>query len=176
MFLFKLFGALLVIFSAGTAGMKIASIYSMRPRQLRTLQDALQMLDTEIMFTATPLPVALRKIGQAEAGEPAISRIFLAAAALLESSQGYTAGEAWRLALDEEFCRTALNADDYAVLRTFGEGLGASDRQEQHKKIVLTSQHLCKEEERAQKERERNERLWRYGGFLLGISIVLLLL
>ncbi|HHW40722.1 MAG TPA: stage III sporulation protein AB [Syntrophomonadaceae bacterium] len=174
MSLFKLIGAFLVIFSAGMAGMNIASYYSLRPRQLRALQDALQVLDTEIMYAATPLPAALRKIGQA--GDTAVSRIFSAAAALLESSRGYTAGEAWSRALDEEFRGTALDGDDYAVLRAFGEGLGASDRQEQHKKIALTSLHLRKEEEKAQREREKNERLWRYGGFLLGISIVLLLL
>ncbi|MGB9792076.1 MAG: stage III sporulation protein AB, partial [Thermacetogeniaceae bacterium] len=62
------------------------------------------------------------------------------------------------------------------VLRSFGEGLGASDRQEQHKKIVLTSKHLSKAEENAQQEREKCERLWKYGGFLLGLSVALLLL
>lgn len=154
----------------------MASFYSLRPRQLRALQNALQMLDTEIMYAATPLPLALKKVGEAEAGEPGISRFFLKTAALLESAQGYTPGEAWKLVLEEEFRSTALSSDDYAVLRSFGEGLGASDKQEQHKKIVLNLKHLSKAEEKAQQEREKCERLWKYGGFLLGVSIVLLLL
>lgn len=157
-------------------GIRVASFYSLRPRQLRALQNALQMLDTEIMYAATPLPVALKKIGEAEAGEPEISRIFTRTAALLESAQGYTPREAWQMALDEGFRGTALNSDDYALLRSFGEGLGASDRQEQHKKIVLNLNHLLKAEERAQQEREKCERLWKYGGFLIGLSIALLLL
>lgn len=172
--MYKLIGALLVIFAAGAAGLQIASSFSLRPRQLRALQEALQTLDTEIMYGQTPLPTALKKIGQA--GETVISRIFVSAGAILSMNGGYTGGEAWRQALDQEFGRTALNRDDYTILYAFGEGLGASDREEQHKKITLTAHYLRREEEKAQREREKNERLWRYGGFLLGISIVLLLL
>jgi len=76
----------------------------------------------------------------------------------------------------ENWQLTALSQDDYTILASFGEMLGLSDREEQHKNIALTSLHLGREEEKAQLEREKNERLWRYGGFLIGISIVLLLL
>ncbi len=64
----KLIASLLIICSAGLAGMRAASAYSLRTRQLRTLQEALQLLDTEIMYGATPLPAALSKVAAA-AGE-----------------------------------------------------------------------------------------------------------
>lgn len=63
--MWKALGACLVIGSMGLAGIKVASLYSQRSKELRLLQDALQMLDTEILYAATPLPVALKKIGQA---------------------------------------------------------------------------------------------------------------
>jgi len=171
---FRLIGALLIIGVAGWSGLWVASIYRRRPQQLRSFQSALQMLDTEIVYGATPLPVALQKIGQAI--EPAVGAVFRKAGKLLEKSCGYTAGEAWEKALGDEAENTALRSDDLIILKTFGEVLGASDRSEQHKNIVLTIQYLQKAEMEAEKEKEKNVRLWRYGGFLIGISVVLLLL
>ncbi|NPV28527.1 MAG: stage III sporulation protein AB [Firmicutes bacterium] len=170
----KLAGAFLVVSAAGLAGMHVASFFWLRPQQLRALQAALQMLDTEIMYAATPLPAALKKIGQA--AEPPVGAIFFAAGELLGTPRGCTAAEAWRQALLQEWEKTALNKEDFAILRSFGEGLGVSDREEQHKNIALTSLHLRREEERAERDRDKNVRLWRYGGFLAGIGIVLLFL
>lgn len=164
----------MVIGSTGVTGLSVASYFSRRPAELRSLQEALQMLDTEIMYAGTPLPVVLKKIGQA--GEGGIARIFMAAGDALGQEQGITPAEAWKKALSENWRLTALGQEDHAILASFGEMLGASDREEQHKNIALASLHLGREEEKAQLEREKNERLWRYGGFLLGISIVLLLL
>lgn len=172
--IWRLLGAVMVIGSAGLAGMLRASYFSRRPVELRSLQEALQMLDTEIMYAATPLPDALRKIG--EVGEGGIARIFTSAGEALCGERGLTPAEAWENALRENWPLTALGKDDYAILSAFGERLGVSDREEQHKNIALASLHLRQEEEKSQSEREKNERLWRYGGFLLGISIVLLLL
>ncbi|MDH7576213.1 MAG: stage III sporulation protein AB [Bacillota bacterium] len=130
----KLIGAFLVISTAGLAGLQIASYYSLRPRQLRALQAALQMLDTEIMYGATPLPAALKKIGQA--AEPPVSAIFLTAGELLGTPAGYTAAEVWSKSLLQEREKTVLSKEDLAILHAFGEGLGISDRQE-NIKILL---------------------------------------
>lgn len=170
----SLLGAVMIIGSAGLAGMLRASYFSRRPQELRLLQEALQMLDTEIMYAATPLPDALLKIGRA--GEGVIARIFTCAGEALVRERGIAPAEAWKRALRENWQLTALSKEDRAILSAFGERLGISDREEQHKNIALTSLHLRREEEKSQREREKNERLWRYGGFLLGISIVLLLL
>ncbi|KUK32230.1 MAG: Stage III sporulation protein AB [Thermoanaerobacterales bacterium 50_218] len=172
--MFRLIGALLIIGVAGWGGLWVASTYSRRPQQLRSFQSALQMLDTEIVYGATPLPVALKKVGQAV--EPAVGVVFQKAGKLLEKSCGYTAGEAWNKALGDQAGRTVLRSGDLMILKTFGEVLGASDRSEQHKNIVLTIHYLQKAESEAEKEKEKNGKLWRYGGFLIGISMVLLLL
>ncbi len=172
--MFKLLGAILIVFSSGLAGWRIGSGFTRRSRQLRSLQEALQLLDTEIMYAATPLPAALRRVSAYSGGT--LGDIFLEAGALLSSGCGYTAGEAWRMALDSGVRHTALAPEDRAILQAFGEALGSSDRAEQHKHIRLTACHLRQEEEKAERDRQKNERLWKYGGFLVGISIVLLLL
>jgi stage III sporulation protein AB len=170
----RLSASLLIICSAGLAGLRAASAYALRSRQLRTLQEALQLLDTEIMYGATPLPAALSKVAAA-AGD-AVGTVFREAGDMLGTSSGLTAGEAWNLAVDQNIRRTAFTQEDRAILRSFGEALGSSDRAEQHKHITLTTYHLRQEEEKAERERQKNERIWKYGGFLVGIGIVLLLL
>jgi stage III sporulation protein AB len=135
--MWKLVGACLVIGSMGMAGMTVASFYSRRSAELRSLQDALQMLDTEILYAATPLPSALKKIGQS--GGDIIARIFAEAGELIAAGQGCTVAEAWGKALQKNWSLTALNREDYAILYSFGELLGISDCQEQHKNIALTS-------------------------------------
>jgi stage III sporulation protein AB len=170
----KVIAALLVIAASGLVGLQAASYYCLRSRQLQALQSALLMMDTEIVYGATPLPAALDKVGKAS--DRAVGRIFLAAGQLLGQQQGWTATEAWSQALAGEWRYTALKQDDLAILKDFGEGLGASDRSQQHKKITLTVLQLQQDEEKARQDCGKNERLWRYGGFLLGLSIVLLLL
>ncbi len=172
--MWKMIGAALVIGSLGMAGIKVASLYSRRTAELRFLQDALQMLDTEILYAATPLPRAMRKIGNSGGG--VIAKIFAETGEFIVSGQGCTVAQAWEKALSQNWSSTALNREDYSILSSFGELLGISDCQEQHKNIALTSLHLCKEEEKARREQDKNMRLWQYGGFMAGVSIVLLLL
>ena len=160
--IWKLAGAFLVIGSTGMAGIKVASLYMQRSAELRSLQDALQMLDTEILYAAIPLPQALKKIGRS--GGDITARIFDEAGELIAAGQGCTVAEAWGRALQKNWGSTALKREDYAILYSFGELLGVSDRQEQHKNIALTSLHLRKEEEKARREQEKNTRLWQYGG------------
>lgn len=169
-----LMGALVVVSAAGMVGLQVAAGYSRRPRQLSALQQSLQLLDTEIMYVATPLPEALKRAGRS--GEAAVDRIFTGAAERLEQSRGWSAAEAWQTSLEQEYPRTALNLEDFQVLQAFGQGLGCSDRDEQHKRIAMTSWQLRQGEEKARRDSEKNGKIWRYGGFLLGISIALLLL
>lgn len=172
--MFKLLGAILIIAAAGWSGLSIAAVYTKRAQQLRSLQRALQILDTEIVYGATPLPSALQRVGQAV--DQTTGGIFRKTGSLLTSSLGYTAAEAWNHALSTIAQTTALNKEDLTILQAFGEGLGCSAQEEQHKNIALTMLHLQKVEESALKERDKNVKIWRYGGFLLGATVVLLLL
>ncbi len=172
--IWKLLGACLVVAAGGWGGLTVADELARRPRQLRALQAALQMLDTEIVYGATPLPEALAKVGRAAAC--GVGEVFSSAARLLESGRGYTPGEAWELALGRAGKETALSGEDRAVLAAFGKSLGCSDREGQHKNIALTLLHLRRLEEAAQAARARHERLWRLGGFLVGSALALLFL
>lgn len=169
----KLIGAVMVIVSSGLAGMALANVYAVRPKELRQLRSALQMLETEITYTATLLPDALSQVGLR--CEQAVARLFKRAAAELKTMSGCTAREAWETAVEEYSDGTALTAPDLSILRNLGNSLGVSDQADQVKHLHLTMEQLKTTEDRAEEEAARNVKLWNYLGFLGGLMVVLIL-
>ncbi|MDD3653713.1 MAG: stage III sporulation protein SpoIIIAB [Desulfotomaculaceae bacterium] len=169
----KMIGAMLVVTASGFCGLSVAGNYQRRPRELRSLRAALQMLETEISYGATFLPEALRQV--AGRCDQATAVLFSEAAAELSRMSGVTAAEAWDKALRKYYPRTALKPGDLAVLQNFGASLGISDRQDQIKHLHLAMEQIDNEAVIADDESARNVKLWRYLGFIGGLLVVLLI-
>lgn len=167
----KLVGALLVITACGLLGNDVARGYAHRPQLLRSLQTSLQFVETEINYGATPLPEALEKV--ARAGNPELAPFFLEVREQLLSPLGISIQEAWEKGLDNLNRYTVLEPRELELLAPLGAILGASDREDQVKHLRLTLQQLKQAEVRAREEGSRNERMWRYLGFLFGLMLVL---
>lgn len=170
----KLLGACCMIGGCGYLGLQISSNFSRRVRLLQVLQNGLTMLETEINFTATPLPLAMQRVGEKLEGEA--GSLFLRTGKKLVQYPGFSAGEAWDLSIGE-LCRLVpLTKEETAILRLFGWGLGVSAKEEQIKNIALAKEQLAEKEKAALEARGKNERMWRYLGFCTGAIAVLMLL
>jgi stage III sporulation protein AB len=169
----KLVGAIMVVVAAGLCGLKIAAGYAGRPKELRSLQAALQVLETEISYNASCLPEAFLEVGQRSRTTTAL--LFNTAAEELSGGKGLAAGEAWQKALEGYYQGTPLKPSDLAILRRLGNSLGRSDRADQIKHIKLTMEQLSNETTEADAEARRNVKLWSYLGFLGGLVVVLVL-
>ncbi|MBL0388145.1 stage III sporulation protein AB [Tumebacillus sp. ITR2] len=171
--MFKLLGGLLILGACTMAGFRMANRYAERPKQLRQFVSALKVLETEIFYAATPLPDACQRIA---ARLPApVGEFFHKMSDKLRDGRGLTGDGAWQEALDEMRSRLVLKEGDRDVLRQFGRTLGASDRADQIKHIHLGVAHLTAEEASAREDQARNEKMWRYLGALLGLTVVILL-
>lgn len=168
----KVFGAALVVIACTLAGRAVARAFAERPRQLRALQGALQELETEIIYGAVPLEEALEHIAVRE--DRLIGRFFTLVLKQWRGSPGCTASEAWSEALAGWHRGTNLTADDLAALKLLGCSLGASDRQDQQKHLVLAREKLAHEETEAWKVAGRTVKPWNYLGFLGGLVVVLI--
>jgi stage III sporulation protein AB len=98
--------------------MNVARGYAQRPRLLRSLQTALQLLETEINYGATPLPDALKMV--ATAGDSQIAPFFLTVRKFLLAPGGKGLGEAWEKGLKELKYYTVLNTRDLEPLASPG--------------------------------------------------------
>lgn len=169
----KLLGSVLVVVMATGYGFHIASRYADRPKQIRHFVAALQMLETEIQYAATPLPTACLRIGSRLPAP--VGNFFTALGEKLRDGRGLTADLAFQEAMDEHKSFLVLKDAERDVLLNFGHTLGVSDRADQIKHIHLAGAHLTAEESNARDEQARNEKMWRYLGALLGLTVVILL-
>jgi len=131
------------------------------------------MLETEIVYGATPIPILLNKIGNKSKNE--IGKIFLAAADLLNHNQGQTFEEVWYSAVNKNIQNTSFNKEDVEVLLSIGRNLGVSNCEDQMKHIRLIQEELKRHYEISIIEQSKNVKLFKNLGFLLGLSIVIML-
>lgn len=171
-FAVKLLGALLVIGASGFIGQVVSQNYLARAGQLRELGSLLGVLETEISYLKTPLPEIFDRLAATNRG--ACASLFRETRNLLLSGEGYTAREAWEIALERSYPFTALSTEDRAILLAFGRSLGNSGSEEQVKHIRELREYLKLQEARAREEGERNARVWGYLGVGTGLLLVLL--
>lgn len=169
----KLVGSAMVVAASGLGGMAVAGNYSRRPRELRSIRTALQMLETEIAYGATHLQEALSRV--ADRCDRSVAALFSRTAAELSSMSGVTAAQAWEKSICSYHRQSALKAQDLAILRSLGSSLGISDREDQIKHLRLAMEQIGSENLRAEEEAARNVKLWSYLGFLGGLLVVIVL-
>ncbi|HEX3015312.1 MAG TPA: hypothetical protein VHQ46_02850 [Desulfobacteria bacterium] len=167
------FAALLVIVGAcGLFGLLMAQRYALRPKQLREFHQAVETLQTEISYGATPLPQALKTA--ATGLEASIGGFFTEVARRIEA--GFSAEQAWHAMIEQEQGSFCLSEADWQIMRTIGNGLGTTDCLEETKKLRLASIYLTEAEAQAKERSAKLTRLWSYSGFLIGATIALVIL
>lgn len=169
----KLVGAAMVVASGTLGGMAVAGRYSRRPRELKSLGAALQMLETEIAYGANHMKEALEQV--AARCDKAVSPLFRMAAAELSTASGISAASAWGNSLEVYYRTSALKPQDLIILRSLGSSLGISDRADQIKHLTLAMEQIKSENVKAEDEAARNVKLWNYLGFMGGLTVVLIL-
>lgn len=164
----------MIIGAAGGLGLIVSSNYRRRVAELHWLRSGLQMLETEIIYASTPLPEALRRVSNRVA--PDVGRFFAEVSSLWERSAGESARTIWLEALEKYLSSSALLAEDAEVLKALAGSLGISDKADQEKNLLLAKKQLEEQEQIAERERGRYEKLWQTLGFLMGIAIVLVMI
>lgn len=169
----KLIGSVVIIAASTLGGFYIARSYSNRPKQLRYLQQALQMLETEIVYGAVPLHIAMSNIFDRV---PNIIRwFFYEMKKNLVELDGASTFECLEKAINEHFHKTSLKQQDKEILYQFGQTLGSSDKEDQRRHIRLAIQSLATEETLAREEQKSYEKLSKNLGVLLGLLVVILM-
>ncbi len=172
--LFKFIYSIIIVSCSSLLGFIFANTYIERSKLLNSLLYTLQILETEIVYGATPIPVIMQKIGNKSKKE--IKNIFLSTANLLNHNSGQTFDEIWYSAVTQEAKHTCLNKEDIDLLLSLGKNLGISNCEDQVKHIRLIREEFKRHYEFALMEQSKNVRLFKNLGFLLGITIVIIVL
>lgn len=168
MFFIKVFILFLIFLGSLKAGKIIAKKYSNRVTELKEMKNALNMFLTKIKFTYESVPETFSEIGNNINGN--IGKIFKTAS---ENMKEKSAGEAWEEVIDK--VETNLTDEDKSIIKNLGRMLGKTDLEGQISEIKLVQNFLNTQIDLAEKEKQKNEKLYKTLGGVIGLAIVIIL-
>lgn len=173
LFAFRTLLCLVVVCSLGLFGRVLGWSIRERPRQLGSLQAALNRLETEVGGSMTFLPEALLEL--ARLTRSPVDRLFTDIAGLLQQGE-MSAQEAWSQAIVDARGYLVLTVDDEQILLNLGANLGISHREDQTRHLGLARERLKQQEEAARMEEAQLARLYNALGWAAGMALVLMLI
>lgn len=163
----------IVVLGCGYIGAVLASRIDSRIAQIDELEKMLAQLAFNIGFLALPMKDAIKRITAAQGG--AVYKILKQTSELMEKYPDITVGEAWNEAIKCNKDLLCLKPDELEALRDFTCNIGKGDCQQSLDNIHITAAKLKLAKEEAVGEKNKNGKLYKGTGFLLGMLIVILL-
>lgn len=158
----------LIIYICAYLGMYKAKSYEIREKELKKLKNAFNFFRSKIEFTYEPIKDIFMQISKVLYENK--NNIFLKCVSYLEE---HTIENAWIMAIEDGIKN--LEKEDKEILKMFGKLLGKTDKNGQISEIELTEKFLDKQIENAEFEKNKNSKLYKSLGTILGIGIIIIL-
>lgn len=168
MIIIKMIIYTLIFLTCSFIGILKSQKYADRVKELKEFKTGLNIFKTKINFTYEPIPDIFKQIS--EKLNSNIGEVFKVAT---QKMKNVTAGEAWNIAISESILN--IEDEDKKVLKGLGNLLGQTDIRGQVNQIELTNNFLDEQISKAITQKEKNERLYRSLGMIIGIAIVIVL-
>ena len=150
-------------------GNMIAGKYRYRLEELKEMQSALNIFKTKIKFTYEPIPEIFDEISKNS--KKNIANIFEKAKTKMKTK---TASQSWAEAVEQS--ENNLNEEDKKTINMLSKMLGESDIEGQVSQIDITLNFLEKQIKEAEVERNKNEKLYKKLGTIMGLALVIILI
>ena len=159
----------MIFLSSSFIGKIIAGRYKYRVEELKEMKNAINIFKTKIKFTYSPIPEIFDEI--AKNSNKNVGEIFNLAK---KEMYNKTAGDAWEKAIFET--KNNLKQEDKKTLSMLSKMLGKSDLEGQVSQIDITLNFLEKQIKEAEVERNKNEKLYKKLGTIMGLALVIILI
>ncbi|WP_164218059.1 stage III sporulation protein SpoIIIAB [Virgibacillus sp. YIM 98842] len=166
-------GALLFIGTTTWIGFEWSHRLTTRPKHIRQLKNALQILEAEIVYSHLPLQDAFLNISN-QIPEPLKS--FFKSLFITMKKERISLHEIWDKQVVQLMGNSSLGDNEAEILKQFGRTLGQHDVHQQQKHIQLAVHHLDRELENARDNQFKYSKMAKSLGILCGLFIVLLLI
>lgn len=168
----KLIGSVCVIVGFAMLGAQKVSGLSAHAALLRQLQEALSSIRSEILFSLTPVPVLLERLG---ARQDAVGQLFQSCAGRMKELGDRAFADLWEECVELELGQ-ALKQEEFRVVAGLGAVLGRYDAQEQAGAMDHALDRLEQFSLRAEEERSRSGRVYGTVSVLCGVAAVIILI
>ncbi|TRM12679.1 stage III sporulation protein SpoAB [Lentibacillus cibarius] len=169
----KWIGALLFIGTTTLIGFEVSRKLNERPKHIREMKNALQILEAEILYSQLPLPEAFEIIAR-QIPEP-LSTFFHELHVSMHNA-GTDLYSVWDRCVNELLETSSLSDIEGEIVKQFGRTLGQHDFAQQQKHIHLTINHLDRQLEEARENQFKYGKMAKSLGVLCGLFVVLLLI
>lgn len=170
----KIAGALLLILGGGGLGMYYGLACEFRKRELEEFKRALMLMYSETQFGHTHLSGMCERAAKICAG--AVADILHGFALALKDKSIEDIAAVWRSHVQRGAADTHLSAEDFDKISALGEGLGSGDINRQLNSINQLITYIDMKNTELERLGEKNLRLYKSTGVLIGIFAVILLI
>jgi len=150
-------------------GNLISKKYTLRLKELKDFKNALNIIENKIKFTYEPIQDIFMQTSKMVSNN--ISQIFVQATHNMKIDN---AEEAWEKSI--ESVTTNLNIEDIENIKNFGKMLGKTDKEGQLSRIELTKTFVEMQIEKAKIEEQKNAKMYKTLGAIVGLSFVIILI
>ena len=170
---FKMFGAVLIVFSSWVTGF----IFSMNSRyrldDLEELKKAVTLFINDAVNISMPLSSVFEDISKRVNG--AISKIFYDASVIAKKKSEKNAEDIFRKAVDINVSNLYFRWEDMECLYTFAKNLDCSFKNQQLDNALLLIDNIKAIEEEVRQKAQKEQKLYNSAGVLCGILISVIL-
>ena len=158
-----------ILIASTYVGILVSKKYIYRVSELKEFKNVLNILKTKIRFTYEPLGEIFFEISSNFSTN--VSNVLKQASFNMKS---INAGKAWTDAIEN--VNTNILQEDKKVLIMLSKMLGKTDLEGQVTQIEQTSKFLDIQIEHAEKEKLKNEKLYKTLGIIMGAGLVIILI
>lgn len=169
MLIFKIIVITGIIYICSYLGILKSKTFENRVNDLRMVQSSLNMFKTKIEFTYEPIKDIFEEISQIVYQKQ--ENIFENTVLFME---GQDTSTSWYKALENT--KNDFSFEDIEVLKTMGKLLGKTDKEGQIREICLTENLLQNQISKAEYEKNKNVKLYKTLGTVLGMGIGIILM
>lgn len=169
MFIIKIIIYILIFTGSSYVGILFSQKYINRVNELKNFKNALTIFKTKIKYTYAPLPEIFMDISKSIGG--VVGDVFRN---ICKNMEIENATDSFNDAID--FANLNITVEDKETIKNLSKLLGKTDIEGQLSQIELTQSFLNIQIEKAEKEKAKNEKLYRTLGIVTGLGIVIILM
>lgn len=170
----KIILSFLIIGLSTAAGFFYSEGFKKRTDQLNELARSINQFQNELIYTHTALPEILSNISKKS--KYPISCIFENIASILNTNEVDNVYSAFEKAFTENRKNLSIDENDINIMLDMAKTIGESDI-DGHKRIFqLTLNNLKKQIEKSEEAANKNVKMYRYLGFTIGTTVVIMLI
>lgn len=170
----SLLGSAMIIISTTLVGFYYSRGFSYRLKVIRDFQYALTMLQSEIMYSSSPLIEALKYVATKTDGN--VSKFFNEFSTLLYKREIEGIQDGFKASINTYKKALMIEEDEIDTIASFLKSLESSDSESQKTSFNITMKKFEAFEKRADEIMKKNEKLYKYLGICSGLLVVIVLI